>query len=253
MSKIALITGATSGIGEATAHRLAADGYSLILTGRREDRLDEVSTQIAEQYEVDILTLCFDIRDREEVNEAIDFIPEEFLPIDVLVNNAGLASGLSLIQDGDIEDWEAMIDTNVKGLLYITRRIAPMMAERRQGHIVNIGSIAGLYAYEKGNVYCATKFAVNALSQSLRVDLLRYNVRVTEVKPGMVDTEFSLVRFHGDQAKADSTYDGLQPLSGKDVANVISWVLAQPAHVNINDIVVTPTAQANAYYVDRKL
>lgn len=251
MNKIALITGATSGIGEATAHRLAADGYSLILTGRREERLDDVSTQIAEKYEVDILTLCFDVRDREEVEEAINLIPEEFLPIDVLINNAGLASGLSLIQDGDIDDWEEMIDTNIKGLLYITRHIAPMMAARKQGHIVNIGSIAGLYAYEKGNVYCATKFAVNALSQSLRVDLLKDHVKVTEVKPGMVETEFSLVRFHGDQAKAENAYNGLQPLKGEDIANVISWVLSQPAHVNINDIVVTPTAQANAYYVDR--
>lgn len=252
MDKIALITGATSGIGEATAHRLAADGYNLILTGRREDRLDDVSTRIAEQYEVDILTLCFDVRSSEEVNAAIDMIPEEFLPIDVLVNNAGLASGLSLIQDGDVEDWEAMIDTNIKGLLYITRRVAPMMAERKRGHIINIGSIAGLYAYEKGNVYCATKFAVNAISQSLRVDLLKDHVKVTEVKPGMVDTEFSLVRCHGDQAKADSTYNGLKPLSGMDIANVISWVLSQPEHVNINDIVVTPTAQANAYYVNRE-
>lgn len=252
MDKIALITGATSGIGEATAHRLAADGYNLILTGRREDRLDDVSTRIAEQYEVDILTLCFDVRSSEEVNAAIDMIPEEFLPIDVLVNNAGLASGLSLIQDGDVEDWEAMIDTNIKGLLYITRRVAPMMAERKRGHIINIGSIAGLYAYEKGNVYCATKFAVNAISQSLRVDLLKDHVKVTEVKPGMVDTEFSLVRYHGDQAKADSTYNGLKPLSGMDIANVISWVLSQPEHVNINDIVVTPTAQANAYYVNRE-
>lgn len=251
MNKIALITGATSGIGEATAHRLAADGYSLILTGRREERLDDVSTQIAEKYEVDILTLCFDVRDREEVDEALSLIPEEFLPIDVLINNAGLASGLSLIQDGDIDDWEEMIDTNIKGLLYITRHIAPMMAARKQGHIVNIGSIAGLYAYEKGNVYCATKFAVNALSQSLRVDLLKDHVKVTEVKPGMVETEFSLVRFHGDQAKAENAYNGLQPLKGEDIANVISWVLSQPAHVNINDIVVTPTAQANAYYVDR--
>lgn len=252
MENIALITGATSGIGEATAHRLAADGYNLILTGRREDRLDDVSTRIAEQYEVDILTLCFDIRSREEVEAAIDMIPDEFLPIDVLVNNAGLASGLSLIQDGDIDDWEAMIDTNIKGLLYITRKVSNMMAERKRGHIINIGSIAGLYAYEKGNVYCATKFAVNAISQSLRVDLLKDHVKVTEVKPGMVDTEFSLVRHHGDQAKADSTYNGLRPLSGEDVANVISWVLSQPEHVNINDVVVTPTAQANAYYVDRE-
>jgi NADP-dependent 3-hydroxy acid dehydrogenase YdfG len=253
MKKIALITGATSGIGRATALLLAENGYSLILTGRRIELLDNLKKEIEVKYKADVLPLAFDIQDKAQVDSAINNLHERWKKIDVLINNAGLAAGLSHVQDGLEDDWERMIDTNIKGLLYITRRVAPMMAERKSGHIINIGSIAGTEVYENGNVYCATKHAVDALSKAMRVDLLKENVKVSQVRPGMVETEFSLVRYHGDEEKAKKVYDGVTPLFAEDIAQTILFVLTRPAHVNINDIVVTPTQQANAYYVTRNL
>lgn len=253
MKKIALITGATSGIGRATALLLAENGYSLILTGRRIELLDNLKKEIEVKYKADVLPLAFDIQDKAQVDSAINNLHERWKKIDVLINNAGLAAGLSHVQDGLEDDWERMIDTNIKGLLYITRRVAPMMAEKKSGHIINIGSIAGTEVYENGNVYCATKHAVDALSKAMRVDLLKENVKVSQVRPGMVETEFSLVRYHGDEEKAKKVYDGVTPLFAEDIAQTILFVLTRPAHVNINDIVVTPTQQANAYYVTRNL
>lgn len=253
MKKIALITGATSGIGRATALLLAENGYSLILTGRRIELLDNLKKEIEVKYKADVLPLAFDIQDKAQVDSAINNLHERWRKIDVLINNAGLAAGLSHLQDGLEDDWERMIDTNIKGLLYITRRVAPMMAEKKSGHIINIGSIAGTEVYENGNVYCATKHAVDALSKAMRVDLLKENVKVSQVRPGMVETEFSLVRYHGDEEKAKKVYDGVTPLFAEDIAQTILFVLTRPAHVNINDIVVTPTQQANAYYVTRNL
>lgn len=248
MKKTALITGATSGIGRATARAFADEGYDLIITGRRAERLKSLKAELEKDTGAEVLALSFDVRDRRACEAALCSLPEGFRCIDVLVNNAGLASGLDPIQDGDPSDWEAMIDTNIKGLLYITRTVAPEMAARGAGHIINIGSIAGTQPYEKGNVYCATKHAVHALSQGMRIDLLGTGVRVTEVRPGMVETEFSVVRFHGDRERADGVYAGLEPLAGEDIAEVILWAASQPAHVNIDEVVVTPLAQANSYY-----
>ncbi len=251
--RIALITGATSGIGKATALRLAQDNFNLIITGRRLELLESLKKEIEVKYKKDVLILHFDIRNLDEVNKAIDSLPERWRKIDVLVNNAGLAIGLNHIQDGIVEDWERMIDTNIKGVLYITRRVAPIMIERESGHIVNIGSIAGTQVYENGNVYCATKHAMHALSQSMRQDLLKHNIKVTEIRPGLLETEFSIVRFKGDTEKAKSTYAGLTPLFAEDIAEAIHFVLTRPPHVCINDLEVTPVAQANAYYINRKL
>lgn len=251
MKKIALVTGATSGIGRATATLLARNNYNLILTGRRNDLLDSLKKELEVKYRAEILPLNFDIRVKEEVDQAIESLAERWKKIDVLINNAGLAAGLCHIQDGDEDDWERMIDTNIKGLLYITRRIAPLMIEQGQGHIVNLGSIAGTEAYENGNVYCATKHAVNALSKAMRMDLLKDNIKVTQIRPGMVETEFSTVRFHGDEAKAQKVYEGVTPLSADDIAETIMFALNRPAHVNINDIEIMPTQQANSSTVNR--
>ena len=249
MNKVALITGATSGIGEATARALAAAGYKIIITGRRGDRLSALQSELTEKFGAEVLTKCFDVRDKEQCEEALKSLPENFASIDILVNNAGLASGLEHINEGADEDWNAMIDTNVKGLLYITRAVSNRMIARGEGgHIVNLGSTAGTQVYENGNVYCATKHAVHALSHGMRIDLLRHRIRVTEIRPGMVETEFSVVRFHGDKNRADGVYKGLKPLTGEDVAQAILWALSQPAHVNISEIVLTPTAQADSYY-----
>ncbi|NOU17262.1 MAG: SDR family NAD(P)-dependent oxidoreductase [Bacteroidales bacterium] len=250
--KIALITGATSGIGRSTAIKLAENNFNLILTGRRVDLLDALKREIEVKYKRDVLTLNFDIRIKESVDKAIDSLPERWQKIDVLVNNAGLAVGLNHIQDGDVDDWERMIDTNVKGLLYITRKVAPIMVERRKGHIVNIGSIAGTQIYENGNVYCASKHAVHAISQGMRVDMLKHGIKVTEIRPGLIETEFSLVRFKGDKEMAKKPYDGLTPLFAEDIAETILFVLTRPDHVCINDIDITPTAQANAISAYRK-
>jgi len=253
MKKIALVTGATSGIGRATALLLAENGYNLIITGRRSELLENLKKEIEVKYKADVLPLCFDIRDNEQVDSAIENLHERWKKIHVLINNAGLAAGLSHIQEGLEDDWERMIDTNIKGLLYITRRVAPLMIEHKTGHIINIGSIAGLEVYEKGNVYCATKHAVNALSKGMRIDLLKSNIKVTQVRPGMVETEFSIVRFHGDEETAKNVYAGITPLFAEDIAQTILFVLTRPAHVNINDIEVMPTQQASSMYVSRNL
>jgi 3-hydroxy acid dehydrogenase / malonic semialdehyde reductase len=250
--KLALITGATTGIGRATAITLAENNYNLILTGRRGELLDALKHEIEVKYKKDVLTLNFDIRNKESVDKAIDGLSERWRKIDILVNNAGLAVGLNHIQEGVVDDWERMIDTNIKGLLYITRKITPIMAERNKGHIINIGSIAGTQVYENGNVYCASKHAVHALSQGMREDLLKHNVKVTEIRPGMVETEFSLVRFKGDKEMAKSPYHGLVPLFAEDIADAILYVVTRPDHVCINDMEITPMAQANAFYVFRK-
>ncbi len=249
---IALITGATAGIGKATAEIFAKHGYAVIITGRRKERLAELEKSLKEKYKVDVLSLCFDVRNLKEVEKAIDSMSSVWKQIDVLVNNAGLASGLSTIQEGNIDDWEVMIDTNVKGLLYITRNISPIMIENNKGHIVNISSVAGKEVYANGNVYCASKHAVDALSKAMRIDMLPHGIKVTNIAPGMIETEFSLVRFKGDAEKAKKPYLGLQPLVAEDIAETIYWVCSRPAHVNINDIVITPTAQANSTVSFRK-
>lgn len=250
-NKTAIITGATSGIGEATAYLLAKNGYRVIITGRRQEKLDSLKNDIESKFQQDVLTLCFDIRLQEKVEEAIKRLPQEWGTIDVLVNNAGLAAGLNPIQEGALSDWEQMIDTNVKGLLYITRIVSNKMIEQGNGHIVNIGSTAGLQVYEKGNVYCASKHAVHALSQAMRIDMLKHGIRVTEIRPGLAETEFSEVRFKGDKESAKKPYVGIVPLSGHDVADAVLYAITRPAHVNINDLEITPTAQANSFYIFR--
>lgn len=252
MKKIAMVTGATSGIGEAAARRFASEGYDLIITGRRNDRLQALKASLeAADGDTKVLALNFDVRERLECNAAVASIPAEFRSIDVLLNNAGLAAGLEHIEEGDPDDWDAMIDTNVKGLLYITRAVVNVMIENQKGHIVNLGSIAGTQPYENGSAYCASKHAVHALSQSMRIDLLTKGIKVTEIRPGMVKTEFSLVRFHGDESRADAVYNGITPLLPEDIAEAIYWAVSLPKHVNIDDILLTPTAQANAYYTHR--
>lgn len=245
---IALITGATSGFGKATAIRFAEHGYNVIITGRRQDRLVELESYIKENFEVDVLTLCFDVRNREETINELNAIPHDWKEVTVLVNNAGLAAGLSTIQDGNIDDWETMIDTNLKGLLYVTRTVSPWMIKNNKGHIINIGSIAGKDVYPKGNVYCATKFAVDALSQAMRIDMLPHGIRVTAIHPGAAETEFSLVRYHGDAEKAKSVYAGYEPLIADDIADIAYFAASRPAHVVLNEIVVTPSAQAAPAY-----
>jgi len=245
MRKIALITGATSGLGRAIALRLAKEGYDVIITGRRKDRLEELEREIEIKYESKVYSLCFDVRLYKEVEKAITDLPEEWKAIDILVNNAGLAVGLDPIQQGVIDDWERMIDTNIKGLLYVTRVVSPRMVSRKSGHIVNLGSIAGKGVYPNGAVYCATKHAVDALSQGMRMDMLPYNIRVTQVCPGAVNTEFSLVRFKGNQDRADLVYDGYDALTAENIADAVFYAVSQPPHVDIQDILVMPTAQAN--------
>jgi hypothetical protein len=251
MRKIAFITGATSGIGKATALLLAENDFSLIINGRRQELLNDLKREIEVKFKQDVLTLCFDVRDINSVESELDKITNNWKNIDVLVNNAGLSVGLNPIQEGIIDDWERMIDTNIKGLLYVSKRIIPLMIENRKGHIVNIGSIAGTQVYENGNVYCASKHAVHAISQGMRTDLLRHGIKVTEIRPGLAETEFSIVRFKGDREAAKKPYLGLKPLSGEDVADAILYILTRPPHVNINDMEITPTAQANSFYIFR--
>lgn len=249
---IAFITGASAGFGKATTELFAANGWDIIITGRRKTRLEIMERQLKEKHGIDVLTLPFDVRNHDEVKKAIDSLPEKWRSIDLLVNNAGLAAGLGPIQEGVLCDWEEMIDTNVKGLLYMTRNIAPMMIKNEKGHIVNIGSIAGKEVYANGNVYCATKHAVDALTKATRIDLVQHGIRVSQISPGMAETEFSIVRFKGDDEKAKNVYKGLQPLSAIDIAETIWWIVNRPAHVNINDIVIMPTAQANSTTAIRK-
>ncbi len=250
MAGIVLVTGATSGIGEATARLFAKNGYDLIITGRRHMRLERLQEEL-EELGIKVWTLCFDIKHRDATEEAIDTLPEEWKEIDILVNNAGLASGLDPIQNGDVEDWEKMIDTNIKGLLYISRKVAKLMEARKSGHIINVGSVAGKLAYPNGNVYSATKYAVNSLTQGMRIDLVKHGIRVSQVSPGLVETEFSEVRFHGDKERAKNVYNWLDPLKGEDIADAIYWMATRPAHVNINDIWIMPTAQASPAYTNK--
>lgn len=250
MSKTAIITGATAGIGEATANELAKLGYDLILTGRRQERLEKLKQQLESEYSVDVSIHAFDIRNRNEVKH---FCQRDIagLTIDVLVNNAGLASGLAPVHEGDVEDWEKMIDTNIKGLLYITREIAPRMVENKSGHIINIGSIAGIEVYPNGNVYCATKHAVKAISEGLRKELFDKGIKVTNIAPGLVETEFSIVRFNGDTDRASGVYANMQPLTAKDIADCIAFAVSRPAHVNIADMLILSTDQAASTMFNR--
>ncbi|NHF58861.1 SDR family NAD(P)-dependent oxidoreductase [Flavobacteriaceae bacterium TP-CH-4] len=249
MKKNALITGATSGIGLATASLFAKKGINLILCGRRQERLDALAAELGERVRVH--TLNFDVRNRESVSKAIISLPEEFSKIDILINNAGNAHGLDPIDEGSLEDWDAMIDINVKGLLYVSKAILPQMVGRKTGHIINIGSTAGKEVYPKGNVYCASKHAVDAINQGMRIDLNPYGIRVGAVNPGLVETEFSKVRFKGDEARAETVYQGFQPLRPEDIADIVYFVVSRPYHVNIADLVVMPTAQASSTIVNR--
>jgi 3-hydroxy acid dehydrogenase / malonic semialdehyde reductase len=246
--RTALITGATSGIGEATARKLHAIGYQIIATGRREDRLKKLQADLGADR---LLTLCFDVRNREAVQLALAGLPESFKNIELLVNNAGNAHGMDLIQDGKWEDWEAMIDINIKGLLAVTQSVLPGMIERKSGHIINLGSIAGDQAYPKGNVYCASKAAVGLLTDTMRIDLNSVGIKVSEIKAGMVDTEFSQVRFGGDKDRANKVYEGMQPLTAEDMAEVIVYMVQAPRHVNLAEVVMLPLAQASAMVVNR--
>ena len=253
MSKIALITGATAGFGEAAARRLAAEGFNLIITGRREERLEELKKSLTAKYKIEVLPLCFDVREMQQVEKHLGNLPENWQNIDVLVNNAGLAVGLNPVQSGVLEDWERMIDTNVKGLLYVTKTIAPYMIKRQKGQIINIGSIAGREVYANGNVYCATKHAVDALTKGTRLDLLPYGIRVSQIAPGAAETEFSVVRFKGDQNKADNVYKGYAPLTADDIADLIIYMVNCPPHVNIADVLILPAAQGSATIIEKKL
>jgi len=248
---IVLITGATSGIGKSTALEFAKHGYNLIITGRRQERLAELKVALVKDFKINVLELCFDVRDEKQVADAINSIPSDFKAIDVLVNNAGLAAGLSTIQDGKINHWEQMIDTNIKGLLYVTKHISQIMIQNKKGHIINIGSIAGKEVYANGNVYCATKHAVDALNKGMRIDLLPHGIKVSAVNPGMVETEFSIVRFDGDEERAKKVYENIVPLKPEDIAETIYWMASRPAHVNINDILIMPSIQANSTTVLR--
>jgi hypothetical protein len=251
MKRLALITGATSGIGAACARKFAGAGYRVILTGRRAGQLAVMAGELEKEFGVEVLTLCFDVRERDAVKRALDSLPAAWREIDVLVNNAGLALGLEPEYVGDFEDWETMIDTNVKGLLYMTRLVVPGMVERLRGHVINIGSVAGDAAYAGGAVYCATKAAVKALSDGLRIDLAHTPVRVTNLKPGLVETNFSNVRFHGDTERAAKVYQGIQPLTGDDIADVALYAAQAPAHVQIAEVLILATHQASGSVICR--
>ncbi|MFM2138945.1 MAG: hypothetical protein RJA57_1252 [Bacteroidota bacterium] len=251
MPKITFITGATSGFGKACAYRFASHGCDLILNGRRADRLEQIAQDIESKYNVAVLTLPFDVRDEKAVKAAVGSIPNDWKEVEVLINNAGLAVGRDFFEEAAIDDWERMIDTNIKGFLYVAHALAPLMTARGSGHIINMGSIAGKEVYEKGNVYCATKFAVDALSQGMRIDLLRHGIKVTSINPGAAETEFALVRFKGDAATANKTYEGLKPLTAEDVADIVYYCTTLPPHVCINDLTVTCLQQASAVYFHR--
>jgi len=251
MNKIIMVTGATAGFGMATAKKFAANGYDVIITGRRKERLDVIENEL-KGIGAKVLSLNFDVRKRFEVEEVIAGIPEEWRNIDILVNNAGLAVGMDHIDEGNIDDWDRMIDTNVKGLLYVTRAVTPLMAARNSGYIFNISSIAGKEEYEYGNVYCASKHAVDSLSRSMRIDLVKHNIKVTNIAPGMAETEFSLVRFKGDKERAKKIYTGMDAMTGDDIAEAIFYCASMPPHVCINDLVITPTQQANVIYNNRR-
>lgn len=252
MAKIALITGATAGIGEACAHLFAREGYNLILTGRRQDRLDALARQLNAMHNIEIAVSSFDVRNRDQVVNALESLPQQWKQVDLLINNAGLSQGLDPIQKGSYDDWDTMIDTNIKGLLYVSKIVANWMIDYKRGHIINISSIAGKNAYANGNVYCASKAAVDSLNQGMRIDLLPYGIRVSGVYPGAVETEFSEVRFKGDKERAKKVYEGFEPLVAADVADAIYYIVSRPAHVNVNELILMPTAQANATTFNRK-
>jgi NADP-dependent 3-hydroxy acid dehydrogenase YdfG len=257
MRKIVFITGATAGFGEACAYKFAANGYDLILNGRRTDRLQTLADALEKKYNVAVLQLPFDVQKEKEVFDSIHNIPADWKAIDVLINNAGLALGRDYFEEGDLNDWNVMIDTNVKGFLYVGKAVSQLMCLRNAstgsaGHIINMGSVAGKQLYEKGNVYCATKYAVDAISQGMRIDLLRHNIKVTSINPGAAETEFSMVRFKGDKTTAKKIYDGLKPLTAEDVAEVIYYCTTLPPHVCINDLSITCLQQANAIYFYRQ-
>ena len=248
---IAFITGATAGFGEACAWKFAEGGYDLIINGRRAERLQLLADELEKKYNIAVLQLAFDVREQDQVFKSINSLPDDWKAIDVLINNAGLALGRDSFENADMDDWNIMVDTNIKGFAYVGKAISALMVARKQGHIINMGSIAGKQVYEKGNMYCATKFAVDALSQSMRIDLLRHNIKVTAINPGAAETEFSLVRFKGDQQTATSIYDGLKALSASDIADVIWYCTSLPAHVCINDLSITCTQQADVIYFNR--
>lgn len=251
MAKIALITGATSGIGAACAHLFAAQGYHLILVARRQDKLEDISKRLIDKYAVDVKTVIADVRDQEDLSYKLEGLSSQLKKVAVLINNAGLSQGLDPIDKGNINDWDTMIDTNVKGLLYVTKIVSNWMIAQKAGHIINIGSIAGHEVYPNGNVYCATKHAVDALNKGMRIDLLPHGIKVTAINPGMVETEFSVVRFKGDEGRAKKVYDGFEPLIANDVAEAIWFAVSRPAHVNINDMLIMPTAQAAATIINK--
>jgi NADP-dependent 3-hydroxy acid dehydrogenase YdfG len=253
MENVVLITGATSGFGEACAHIFAENGWNLIITGRRAERLEKIKSKLIERYSCKVLTLNFDVCIEKDVKTAIDSIPVDFKKsIKILINNAGLAVGRGPIQDGLTDDWNRMIDTNIKGLLYVSHAVIPLLIQNTEGHIFNIGSIAGKEVYPGGNVYCASKHAVDALSKSMRIDLVEYGIKVTNIAPGAAETEFSLVRFKGNETTAKSVYEGFDPLMAKDIAETIYFVATRPKHVTINDLVIMPTAQASATVLHKK-
>lgn len=248
----AFITGVTSGFGKAISFRLAGLGYNLVITGRRAERLEQLTKELIQKYQVKVLPLCFDIRDNEACTKAVENLPAEFKIIDLLINNAGLAAGASPFQESNMDDFEQMIDTNVKGLLFITKLIIPGMIEKESGHIINISSISGFEVYPNGSVYCATKHAVNAITKGLRIDLVKHGIKVSSVSPGFVETEFSIVRYHGDEEKAKAVYSGLTPLNAEDIADTVEFIVTRPSHVSINDIQINPVQQANTYISHRK-
>lgn len=252
MSKIALITGATAGIGEACAHRFAKEQFNLIVVGRREDRLQTLVSSLYNKYGTEAIPLTLDVRDQQETEAKLEALSGEWKKIDVLINNAGLSQGLNAIHEGDAADWDTMIDTNIKGLLYVSRIVSGWMVKLRAGHIINIGSIAGKEVYAAGNVYCATKHAVDALNKAMRIDLLPHNIRVTAIHPGAVETEFSEVRFKGDTRRAKKVYEGFEPLVAADIADAIWYAASRPAHVNINELTIMPLAQANTTYLHKE-
>lgn len=253
MAKIVLITGATSGIGEACAKIFAAQNYNLIITGRRSDRLEALAGDIMSSFKNRVYTLIFDVRDKLSVVNALNALPPEWKQVDVLVNNAGLCLGLDPINEGDTDDWDTMIDTNIKGLLYVSRTVSPWMVARKSGHIINIGSIAGKQTYANGNVYCATKHAVDSLNEAMRIDLLPHKIRVSAIHPGAVDTEFSVIRFKGDHDRARKVYEGYEALVAEDIADAIWYMVSRPPHVNVNDMLIMPLAQANAFYWNKDI
>ena len=251
MTKTVFITGATSGFGEASARIFAENHHRLILSGRRANRLKLLAEELEKQFQVEIKTLCFDVRNNSEVEQSINSLELDWKKIDVLVNNAGLASGFDHIDSGNVDDWDKMIDTNLKGLLYVSKCVIPLMIAREEGHIINIGSTAGKEVYERGNVYCATKHAVDAITKGMRIDLLGRGIKVTQISPGAAETEFSEVRFHGDKARAKAAYNGYEPMSAADVASLIDYSTTLPPNLCINDLVVTSISQANSFYTNR--